>query len=142
MPNSRRNGYGSSYQSRRRRINWGAWGIVGVVILVIAGIVGYQVLYSTTQHTESCQVTGKDRSIKLSSSGGDHPTTTSTTDYRVYTSNCGTLSVSDDFFRGKFNSSDTYGQIREDRTYQMEIIGFRNGFFSIFPNILSAQEIK
>lgn len=63
-----------------------------------------------------------------------------TTEYRVYTS-CGVFSVSDDPFLGQWNSADTYGSIQVGKTYNLEAYGWRNGFFSIFPNIKKATEV-
>ncbi|URP22345.1 hypothetical protein SEA_BIG4_312 [Microbacterium phage Big4] len=60
------------------------------------------------------------------------------TDYRVFTDNCGTFGVQDDFWLGQWNSADTYGSIRVGDTYDFEAYGWRNGFFSTFPNIIKA----
>lgn len=61
-----------------------------------------------------------------------------TTDYRVFTENCGTFGVQDDPLIGQWNSGDTYGSIRVGETYDFEAYGWRNGFFSTFPNIKQA----
>lgn len=64
-----------------------------------------------------------------------------TTDYRVFTS-CGTFAVQDDPFIGQWNSADTFGSIQVDKTYDFEAYGWRNGFFSTFPNIKTAIEVS
>jgi hypothetical protein len=57
--------------------------------------------------------------------------------YRVY-SDCGVFEVKDDLLHGAFNSADTYGSIHEGETYDFEAYGWRNGFLSLFPNIVKA----
>jgi len=80
---------------------------------------------------EVCHVDGKDRST----------TSKGASVYRVYTS-CGVFTIEDNLFLGKFNSADTYARIQPGRTYRITSYGWRNGFFSMFPNITDAQEIR
>lgn len=65
-----------------------------------------------------------------------------TTDYRVFTENCGTFGVQDDPLIGQWNSGDTYGSIKVGETYDFEAYGWRNGFFSTFPNIKTAYLVE
>lgn len=65
----------------------------------------------------------------------------STTDYRIYSS-CGVFGVQDDPFIGQWNSADVYGSIKIGGTYDFEAYGWRNGFFSTFPNIKKAHVTK
>lgn len=78
----------------------------------------------------TCTVTDKDRSTD--SEGASV--------YRVY-SDCGVFNVEDAALIGKFNSADLYASIEPGKTYTFETYGFRNGFFSMFPNITSATEV-
>lgn len=48
--------------------------------------------------------------------------------------------VTDSLLRGRFNSSDTWGNIEVNRTYIFEIGGSRWEIFSCYPNIYSAKE--
>lgn len=112
----------------------------GIVALILVVIVGYNVLYFGSRTTlESCTVDSKDRGTTVTSDGDGN--VTSQTDYRVYT-DCGVFTVADNFFLGKFNSADTYGSLSEGKTYDLEVIGWRNGFLSWFPNILSAEKVS
>ncbi len=123
-----------------RRFDGGVVLFVSVIILAILGVIVGNVLYFSSRHTvEGCAVDSKDRGTTFTSD--DDGNVTSSTNYRVYT-DCGTFVVEDNFFLGKFNSADTYGSLKEDHTYDLEVIGWRNGFFSWFPNILSAEEVK
>lgn len=125
---------------QRRSFDGSAFLIGAAIVLVIIGVVIWTVLYFGSRTTiQGCTVDSKDRGVTVTSDGEGN--TTSKTDYRVYT-DCGVFQVEDNFFLGKFNSADTYGSLKEDHTYDLEVIGFRNGFFSWFPNILSAVEIS
>ena len=50
------------------------------------------------------------------------------------------LEVTDALFRGRFDSSDVWGNIEVGKTYVFEIGGSRWKFFSCYPNIYSAKE--
>ena len=123
--------------SQRRRYRRRKWGFAALVLLLIvvfgvgAGIwIG---AYNSTHETKTCKVdsqNGKDRSTDKD--GGSV--------YRIYT-DCGVFSVADDPLFGKFNSADTHARHPEGATYQFEVVGFRNGFFSQFPNILEAKQV-
>lgn len=79
-----------------------------------------------------CVVSDKQAIGRSDSDGG------SSTDYRVFTENCGTFGVQDDPIIGQWNSADTYGSIKVGETYDFEAYGWRNGFYSTFPNIKTA----
>jgi hypothetical protein len=120
----------SSFPNRRFRINPFIFvGIFAVVALVIAGLGSYA--YAQTEATyTNCVVTKTDRTTNSDNQS----------QARVYTENCGTFEVSDNLFKGQFNSADTFGALVPGETYDFETIGFRNGFLSIFPNILEASK--
>ncbi len=46
----------------------------------------------------------------------------------------------DTVIRGKFNSSDMYQQIEENKTYKFYLNGYRSEFWSLYENILSFEE--
>lgn len=134
----------SVYGNRRlQHVTGGDWKvalvIITILILLAALITGGVAYFGSHTTVNNCTVTSKDRSIKVSSDSDGN--TSSSTDYRVYTS-CGVFSVDDSLFFGKFNAADTYGQLLEGKTYNVETVGWRNGFFSMFPNILSAEAVK
>lgn len=80
--------------------------------------------------TTDCTV--NDKAALVTRAGG--------TDYRIY-STCGVFGVQDDMFLGQWNSADTYNTIEIGKTYDFEAYGWRNGFFSTFPNIIKATEV-
>lgn len=83
------------------------------------------------QRTIECTIVDKDRGV-----GQD-----GTSEYRVYTEQCGTFVNQDSLFRGKFNSGDIQGQLQVGETYELEVAGARFPLFSMFPNIFEVRPI-
>lgn len=104
--------------------------------LIAAGAVASVLLLAgcATSPEQPCTVDDKDRTTQVVEG-------VASSVYRVYT-DCGIFNVEDAFFLGKFNSADTYADIEIGKTYLFETYGFRNGFFSWFPNIVSATEVE
>lgn len=50
------------------------------------------------------------------------------------------LKNDDTALRGKFDSSDMYQKIKENKTYKFHLNGYRNEFWSLYENILSFEE--
>jgi hypothetical protein len=96
---------------------------------VAVGVVGNAVAWESTHDEVTATVESKDRTTNKD--GGS--------DTRIYT-DAGVFTVSDDFFQGQWNSADTYGSIEEGETYTFDTVGWRNGFFSVFPNIISVEK--
>jgi hypothetical protein len=104
-------------------------GVGAIVALVIGGGVWNVAAWENTHTTQTCTVQQKDRTA--TSKGGS--------DVRIYTTNCGVLTVADDFLQGRWNSADVYSQIQTGHKYTFETIGWRNGLFSQFPNIIGVK---
>lgn len=106
---------------------------LAATIIAGAAVLGLSGCAPTTQDTtggHTCHVDSKDHTVNSSGDGI----------YRVY-SDCGVFNVEDAFFLGKFNSADIYASIRPGHDYLFTTYGFRNGFFSWFPNITEAVEV-
>jgi hypothetical protein len=58
--------------------------------------------------------------------------------YLIFTED-GTYKLEDEILYLNFNSSDLYGKIRRDSTYTFEVIGYRIGVISEYPNIVKMQ---
>lgn len=101
--------------------------IIAILIFIALAVVG--VLGYTHHTTATCAVT--DKSVGYDKDGNGI--------YRIYTANCGVLAIQDNPLFGNFNSADIYGAIRPGHTYRLETVGYRNGFFSWFPNIIDEQ---
>lgn len=102
-----------------------------MVVLVAVIVIVPQTVWSNTRDTVTCTVESKDRTAKPK--GGS--------DQRLYT-DCGILNVGDDWLNGQWNSSDLYAQIEDGKTYKFNTAGWRNGFFSQFPNVYEAKEVS
>lgn len=86
---------------------------------------------SMNQHWhQNCVVDSKERLMKDGTSSTK----------RVYTS-CGSFVVNDSI-AGGFNSQDRYNQLKEGRTYDLQVGDFRNGFMGSFPNIIDVNEVQ
>lgn len=99
--------------------------ILGFIVALVFAVAG-------VNHTEekTCTVVSKE-SVANQDTGHE---------YRVYTDQCGTLTVSDTVLKMRFNSADTYGMLKEGETYDMTLMGFRMPLFSQFQNILEARK--
>jgi len=81
--------------------------------------------------TDTCTVEDKDRT--RNSDGGS--------EQRIYM-DCGVFKVADNMIEGQWNSADLYQKLDVGTTYNIETIGWRNGFLSLFPNIVKAEVAK
>jgi hypothetical protein len=110
---------------QRRHMHFIAFGII---ILIMFGIVAaFSSISYIGGQTLICTVQDKDRT--RTEDGGS--------DSRVYTEECGVLSVKDMIFAGEFNSADTYNSITVGETYTFTTTGKRIGILSQFPVIRS-----
>lgn len=99
--------------------------------LAIGGALGLSsCAYQNTSPEQACTV--QDKAVTIASKQ---------TQYKVWT-DCGVFVIEDSFVHGTWNSADLYGRIEKGHTYELETYGPRNGFFSLFPNIVSIQEVS
>ena len=101
-----------------------------VIVLIIIGSIGFTVAWNSSRQTVTCAVNDKQATSKKD--GGNN--------YILFTDNCGQLQVADDWINGQFNSSDTYAKIKPGSSYTFQTVGWRNGFFSAYPNVLTATQ--
>lgn len=127
------------FNRRYRLIKRSFWVIPAVfVTLVLAGGVTYYFALKASERMVTFTVTGKD-SVTVSHGSGDDLTVDN--EYRVYTDH-GTFKVTDTLIYTRFNSADTYGQLKEGHTYTCKAAGWRFGLFSWFPNLIKCSEKK
>lgn len=103
-----------------------------IAIFLVTGAIATTAIvgYFQTNTYADCVVAGKDRTTN--SEGQSQ--------MRVYTENCGTFTIGDDWFRGNFNTADMYGSLQEGSTYTFQATGFRVGILSMFPNIIDIEQ--
>lgn len=101
--------------------------ILGLIILNIAG------LFNQNYYT----VTITDKGIKRS---GDSDR------YLIYTTlengSIVTFQNTDNFFYGKFNSSNIYADLVVGSKYKIKVVGFRIPFLSSYQNIIEYEKIE
>jgi hypothetical protein len=104
--------------------------IVGALII---GGIAFSISGYSNKQTIKSKVTGKER---ITTSDGNGKVDS----YYLIFTEAGTLKLEDELFYGNFNSSDWYGQIRQDSTYTFHTVGYRNGFLSMYPNIVKFEK--
>jgi hypothetical protein len=103
-----------------------------VVVLIIAGIF-FSISRYNNKQTVKTKVTDKER---ITTSGSDGKVES----YYLIFTDAGTFKLEDDLIYGNFNSSDWYGRIKRDSTYTFDLIGYRIGYMSEYPNIVNFKE--
>lgn len=105
---------------------------IGGAVVIGGGILYYPISYFNSQDTITATVLDKERVQDCNSEG-------CTSKYLIFTDR-ETLENTDSLPFMKFNSSDVQGSITVGNTYQFRVAGWRIPFFSMYRNILSAQE--
>tara|TARA_B110000503_G_scaffold9447_1_gene12806 strand:- start:159 stop:491 length:333 start_codon:yes stop_codon:yes gene_type:complete len=105
--------------------------IIILVVVLIIGLIGFQISAYTNVETFTVKVEGKER---ITEKSGDNIESF----YLVYTDK-GTFKLEDDILRGNFYSSDVYGKLRQDSTYTFKTAGYRIGYMSSYPNIIEVK---
>ena len=122
---------------RKRRTKTFFVVIMIAVILVLS--IGYEIIFSFNDTEYTITVTDKERIYKGSRD-------TSSSKYLVFgdddNGNSLVFENTDCFIRGKWNSSNIQGQLKEGNTYKITAVGYRVPFFSMYQNIIKIEEIK
>jgi hypothetical protein len=108
-------------------------GMIALCILLLIVNAGYGIAYLT--HQENYEFTVTEKSVKYEDKSSK---------YLIYGTVDGETLVienTDEFWYGKFNSSDIYAEIIPGRTYRIKVVGFRIPFFSQYQNLIEYQLI-
>ena len=106
-----------------------SYGAVAAFVFLFVSVFGFNLANFFHVETRSCTVIDKDRTA-----GEDGKS-----NMRVYTKECGVLSVEDSFADGAWDSADRYSKLEVGKTYTMTTRGMRIPFFSMFPNIVEVK---
>ena len=98
-------------------------GAAAIAVAVAMGLSGCAQMNRETH--VGCTVEDKDRTTN--SDGASV--------HRLYT-DCGVFAIKDNLLEGRWDSADDYQAIEVGATYDFETIGWRNGFMSLFPNVV------
>jgi len=107
------------------------FGVGALVTAAVVGGIGFGVASALHVEERTCTVETKDRTT----------TPEGSSDARLYTEDCGVLSVADSLLSWSFSSADTYAGIDEGKTYRVTTRGYRVPFLSMFPNVVEAEEV-
>ena len=131
-------------RTRRKTLpNWtssgrshGLGGFIAIVVLVLVGLafVGL-IVYRSTATEVTFTVEDKERVCDRGTDGRQNCR------YLIFTDK-GTYQVTDSWAYLRFNSSDVYGRLKEGKTYEAEVVGWRLPFFSRYKNIVEATEVR
>lgn len=113
--------------------------IVAFVGLILLLTIGSQVVFNFNDREYTITITDKERIYEGS---GD----SSSSKYLVFGDDTNGTSLvfknTDCFIRGKWNSSNLQGKMKEGNTYRITVVGYRVPFFSMYQNIIKVEEIK
>lgn len=114
--------------------------VVNIVIIVVAllCIIGGFAIFSFNDTEYTITITDKER-IYTGGEDGESK-------YLVFGDDeNGTALVfenTDNFIRGKWNSSNVQGQLKIGNTYKITVVGYRIPFFSSYQNIIEINPIE
>ena len=123
----------------RRKKNTKTFFVAIMIVVILVLSIGYEAIFSFNDTEYTITVTDKERIYKGS---GD----TSSSKYIVFgddgNGNSLVFENTDCFIRGKWNSSNIQGQLKEGNTYKVTVVGYRVSFFSMYQNIIKIEEVK
>ena len=123
----------------RRKKNTKTFFVAIMIAVILVLSIGYEAIFSFNDTEYTITVTDKERIYEGS---GD----TSSSKYLVFgddeNGNSLVFENTDCFIRGKWNSSNIQGQLKEGNTYKVTVVGYRVPFFSMYQNIIKIEEIK
>lgn len=112
-------------KTNRAPVYWG----ISILLLVMLCFGGCSAYYNAREtFTATVKKTERINSAKSSY-------------YLVFTDR-GEFCNSDDLLLGKFDSSSLYGRLEAGKQFEFEVVGWRVPFLSMYPNIVTAQEVK
>ncbi|SRR6266705_1728621 len=100
-------------------------------LVLVAGCCGGAVLLRANYHNHVATCTVEDKDRGYSGHGSSN--------YRIYTKECGVLGNYDQWLVGKTASADIQGQLQVGHTYRLRIVGWRLPLLSAFPNVVSVE---
>jgi hypothetical protein len=116
--------------TNRQRGSLEAWASFIVLALIVVIWLGSSIAWNSARETRVCTVVEKLATGKKD--GGNN--------YILITDRCGQLQVEDSWTNGQFNSTDLYARIKAGTSYTFETVGWRNGLFSQYPNVVKVSQ--
>lgn len=111
--------------------------IVGVVIfLIIAVIGGFKSCTNNLGDEKTITATVTDKYVKRVNKEDKYLVSTKDNEGII-----NVFEITDSLALGRFNSADVYSGIEVGKTYTFTVVGERNEFYSIYPNIKEYYEV-
>lgn len=115
-------------------------GYLTAIALVVIAVIAVPVINSSNDHTYTVTITDKERVTTQVAEGQTD------SKYLIYgedeNGKTYVFEDTDTLFRGKFNSSDVYGALKEGETYELTVIGFRIHILNWYENIIDFKVVK
>lgn len=115
-------------------------GCLTAIALVVIAVIAVPVINFTNDHTYTVTITDKERVTTQVAEGQTD------SKYLIYgedeNGKTYVFEDTDTLFRGKFNSSDVYGALKEGETYELTVIGFRIHILNWYENIIDFKVVK
>lgn len=109
--------------------------LIGILAtMVIIAAIAIEISKYNNVDIITTRVVGKERIVESNSNNGV------SSYYLVFTEG-GTFKLQDDIVYGNFRSSDWYGDIKLNEVYEFEVIGWRIGYISEYPNIVNYKHL-
>lgn len=107
--------------------------LIFIILLVGVCVFDYYIGF-TGETTVKDTVIGKERVNKYTNGHQDS--------YYVIYGEKATYQITDSWLKGRFDSSDMYGHIQENHSYEFHVIGKRIPILSHYQNIMEYKELK
>lgn len=115
-------------------------GCLTAIALVVIAVIAVIVMNFSNDHTYTVTITDKERVTTQVAEGQTD------SKYLIYgedeNGKTYVFEDTDTLFRGKFNSSDVYGALKEGETYELTVIGFRVHILNWYENIIDFKVVK
>jgi hypothetical protein len=115
-------------------------GYLTAIVLAVIAVIAVIVMNFSNDHTYTVTITDKERVTTQVSEGQND------SKYLIYgedeNGKTYVFEDTDTLFRGKFNSSDVYGALKEGETYELTVIGFRVHILNWYENIIDFKVVK
>lgn len=114
-------------------------GCLTAIALVVIAVIAVPAISFTNDHAYTVTITDKERVTTQVYKGQTD------SKYLIYGEDKNgktyVFEDTDTLFRGKFNSSDVYGALKEGETYELTVIGFRVHIFNWYENIIDFKVV-
>lgn len=115
-------------------------GCLIAIVLAVITVIAVIVMNFSNDHTYTVTITDKERvATQFTEDNIDSK-------YLIYgedeNGKTYVFEDTDTLFRGKFNSSDVYGALKEGETYELTVIGFRIHILNWYENIIDFKAVK